>query len=85
MTKEALAHRLPASPHHLLNPKWPMGLEIYQTLGYWIPQTTFAKFLWEPEESKMAARGLKMANGVYPQIFGCSFQLLHFWSKESFY
>ena len=35
-----------APPPHALNrvnPKWPRGLEICQTLGYWIPQTTFAK------------------------------------------
>merc|ERR1711891_141657 len=31
----------PATPHRLLNGRW--GLKISQILGYWTPQTTFAK------------------------------------------
>ena len=37
---------LPATPHrlqHLINPKWLRGVKICQTLGYWIPQTTFGQ------------------------------------------
>ena len=71
----ALAHRLLATANRLLNPKWPTGSWKRINLRLLNPPINFCKIsfcvqpflLWEPQESKMATRGPKMADGVYPQ------------------
>ena len=64
-----------ATPNRLLNPKWPTGSWKRWNLRLLDPPINFRKIsfcirpflLWEPQKSKMATRGPKMADGVYPQ------------------
>ena len=66
----------PAIPNHLLNPKWPTGSGKRFNLRLFDPPINFRKIsfliwsflLWEPQKSKRATRGPKMAGRVWKGV-----------------